>query len=261
MRISTAIAVVASTFLLGACGFDFGIGDGEQSDAGQNDAGDNKDDGGDKQNGAGLEINATLGLSLNDPAHLKSGEGGVSGQILIKTNGVDSKTAKVKVNGVVAPVDPLFKTANPNTVTIPDTGPGKSLRITATDGAASGSVDLPCPAELGLTSTPADGATVNVGDTIALSWTGTLNYDGKGFLKPDLQFDTYSDDRDDWDPMFDERLSLTPTDTGVNVTVPDTGGDDLLLSLRVPGDFIMEGGHSGHCTLVRRVRFEVEQSR
>lgn len=249
MRISTALAVLASTLLLAGCG----------DDAAGKDAATN--DGGPGGGGSGMEINASMGLSLNDTKHPKNDEGAVSGLILVKTNGVNSKTAQVKVNGVVVPADPLLETANPNSVTIPDAGPGKSLRITAADKGASGSVDLPCPSELGLTSTPADGATVNVGDTIALSWTGTLNYEGMGFLKPDLQFDSYSEDSDQWDPMTEERLTLSPTDTKADVIAPDTGGDDLLLNLRAPGKFIMTDGHSGHCQLVRRVRFKVEQPR
>jgi hypothetical protein len=184
---------------------------------------------------------------------------GLVGTICVK----DASTKKtvtdatVTVNGVAVPHDTFLTDCwQPSTVAIPDLGPGKKISIAATKGAASGSIDLTCPAEVKITA-PTEGSTVSVGQKITVSWDGKIKYDyvgGVGWALIDHYDAAASKGKAASAVVSESHVNLKETDTSVSLTIPSAEYSGFAVELGVFGDGTLVGNTvEALCALVRRV--------
>jgi hypothetical protein len=204
--------------------------------------------------GLPINLNAAEGIRLVERPTAFEGQG-VTGRIGV-SRGQDAVVgATVTLNGVEIPETPGFPGWHyVNGHAIPGAEPGTSLHLTATLGAESAELDLPCPDHVGFV-TPADGAIVEGGADLTATWDGSVMYD-TGFLAARLVVWP-------WNPVTNEaNLQVTYPAQVVEfrddrreatVVTPAQDVSAFLLDLEYPGDFTMEPNlDAGSCIVVTR---------
>lgn len=204
----------------------------------------------------GLCVNA---LPLNLVLEPFADEGhGLVGTICVKDASKHTVTdATVTVNGVAVPHDSLLTDCwQPSSVVIPDLGPGKKISIAATKGAASGSIEVTCPAEVKITA-PAEGSKVTVGQQVTVTWDGKIKYNyvgGVGWALIDHYDAATNNGKAASAVVSNSHVNLKETDASVSLTVPSAEYSGFAAELGVYGDGTLVGNSvEGLCALVRRV--------
>lgn len=195
-----------------------------------------------------LYIEVTSALTLTNLA-LKDKEA-VNGLISVKKDGDNVPGATLKLNDTEIPESADTGTYDVGTASLTSVTPGAKATFIATFGGETATLELDCPAEVTIT-TPAEGATVTAGDSIAFAWTGTIAYEN--FSKPSASIVTYN--------STNGKLGLaSPTNSAridgssATVTVPSLDGTDdgWLAQLSVPGNSVETVEGFATCTYVRR---------
>jgi hypothetical protein len=207
---------------------------------------------GDSSNG--LYINAALGVTLTQ-SPIRNGlpaESGVSGLVFVTRDNPQGPkvAATLTVNGAAVSQDGFLLAYDLGQTTIPNATAGGAIRLHASYQSYSADLTLHCPAEVSITA-PADNALAMIGDSLPVSWKGSLDY--ASIAKPDIMvrgFDPASGERNDIG-FVDRVESGKANDT---VPLPDPkGAPQWLVDLYVPGDAVNDAAGAGFCMLDRRV--------
>ncbi|AKU92589.1 hypothetical protein AKJ08_2976 [Vulgatibacter incomptus] len=143
-----------------------------------------------------------------------------------------------------------------------EVGAGKTLEIRGSDAGGSTSLDLPCPAEVRITS-PAPGTRVRPGEVLTVTWSGDVHAHNQEFvMAPNVQFWAVNEFSGRWAEIFGKGAVVPKGQDRIEVTVPEVDAGALAIELDVPGKFVLqknaEGGeNNGICWLSRRVELTV----
>lgn len=206
-----------------------------------------------------LEINAAMGLEWIDRPW--PNESNVGGAVLLQRKDRGPVEAAVEVNGVAFVEDPsLLGFFAAGQARVPDTA-GRVLSIRARSGEGIERLDLPCPAEVIVVS-PARGSTVRRGESIEVKWLGDVHPNSLGFiLKPTIGFHVLQVPSGRW-VRVEGGGPVPRGEQRIQTTIPDVSGDQIVLELSVPGEFVSipnrsGGEHTGLCWLKRRVELKL----
>ena len=204
----------------------------------------------------GLKIDAILGLSLIDVPAID--EDPVDGVFEVTRDGASVDDAEVTINGVtVTGSDGMYFVSN--AVSELAVAAGESLKIKAIQGGDTVELELPCPTDAQITS-PADGTQVATGETITVTWSGSIGPYAWGIMsEPYLKLDgnepgASGDHEYSLQPKPGETyLGLSATDTSGQLTIPENSHPAFMLKLVVPGDFVENANGQGYCRIIRKV--------
>lgn len=182
----------------------------------------------------------------------------LGGTIHVERGSRDVTTAVVTVNNVTIPhtISGVYEITDDVNQQL-SVGPGQTVTIAATDSGQTARLVLTFPQDVALTS-PSDGSMVGAGQTITVSWTGSLGpYDWTQFDGPQLVLSGNSRNEDGLNhPMSlgiptsgANWVGLEADDVSAELTLPQTSEPGYLLTLIVPGDAI----GTSRCVLNRGV--------
>ena len=214
--------------------------------------------GGSGSSTGGLYILGAFGIDLVTPT--TKFESAVQGLLSVQQGkgaaAQKLKDASLTINGVNVPPTSLgnFDLADASGLTI---APSSSIRVAASHGGDAAMLQVPCPADVVLT-TPKDGEMVMPGESIAVAWKGTIDYQSPLF-PPQLWLIEYSFARDEFAySQLSDPQDLDATKSSATVTVPSTPtsdySDGYLVELVVPGLRVLNDGGDTVCRLRKRVR-------
>lgn len=200
----------------------------------------------------------------------------VHGFVTVERDGVLVADAVVVVNGVTLPLmigssgTPLAGLYDTKYVAVPPSPPGEAITLTVTQAGETTTLDLPCPANVTLTS-PVDNAQVSSGKPLTVTWSGALDtgifpagspmpvdstYD---IILPHLLFWDYEPATRDIGLARGSQIMLRDLRaTSESVIVPAHPYLVLELFVRGRGARIPDGKTVGSCSLIRRVILEVK---
>lgn len=251
MKTMTMTALLCGALLaMGGCGStstgtDAGPGGGSDGGSGSPDSG--------SSSTSVLEVNFATGLhSFDKPL---AGEGaGLTGtvQVHLSDSSEDLPDAVLKVNDVTVPINStgLYEVSE---VSIPAVAAGGSIKVSATWKGQLASLTVKCPPEVTLTAPTANTAFAT-GDTVALSWTGSLGV-VSAISGPTASVLSYNSVTRQAGSA--PGVTLKVTDTSVSIKAPTLRGSDngFIAELATAGDYLADTKSHGFglCYLHRRV--------
>lgn len=277
--LNRVMLVMAATLALASCGGGSddtgaaggagGTGTGGTSSGGTGGSGTGTSSG-------GLTLNAALGVDLADRLIGKE-TSYASGSILVEKAGKDVNDAVVTLNGTTLPLATMmgmpmdgFYSADDAALSSPISA-GGTLKVSATQGGSTASMDLPCPKEVTITS-PTDNTAVTPGQTLTVTWSGSLDTGAlpagsadmgtlADMLKSHLSFHAYDATAKSVGSLVMNKTgegAISPSATSATITIPSTDATGLVLELNVQGKMVT-GTNSGVCNLSRRVLLTVSK--
>ena len=221
--------------------------------------------------GEAMLINAAMGLQTVDKPFADEGKGAV-GMLHMEYANDDLSTAVVKVNDTTVKQKQIGghnveATFDLQTSDVPAPGPLGAFKLEASYKGMTAAGSLPCPAGVTITS-PAEGDSYAVGDTITVSWTGSVATDHPLF-KSDLRllgYDTAAN-QEYGSTAFQSStdgivVSLEGTATGGEVKAYEATGsqtgtfDGWVVQVQALGNYVSETNAVGYCTVASRVHIK-----
>jgi hypothetical protein len=222
----------------------------------------------------GLKVNASI-LAVRDRL-LGDEESFVNGYLMVERDGALVADAVVVLNGVAVPLMIDYNGApseglyDPKHVRVPQTAAGQALKLTVTQGGETVALDMPCPAEVIITS-PGENAQVSSGTPLTVTWSGTLDtgifpadsqmpltttYD---ILLPYLLFYEYDPVTPEIGLSQGKQLLLRDLRaSSATITVPTRPNLVLQLFVHGKGATSPDGRVVGTCSLIRRVLLQTK---
>lgn len=222
--------------------------------------------------GESLYINAAVGLSTIDKPFANEGKG-ATGLIAMEYSEDDLSSAVVKVNGTQLKLLPgglgesipgVFDLA---TSEVPGPGASGVFKVDASYNGMTATGSLPCPAGVTITS-PAEGDSFAMGDTISVTWTGSVAT-GHPVSKSSLSLLGYDSvaNKEVGSVMFQDSkdgvtVSLEDTATGGELKAYEPAGGDTagfdgwVVQVNVLGSYIDVNDAVGYCSTISRVHLK-----